>query len=260
MTTSNEIIQPQAIPDESEGSFSSSFAPSLKTTLEQDSSFSSFSSSNFPSYSPSLMKTALSFPEDEDKEESHIPSFSPSLKTSLIHPDPDKDSHTPSFSASTNTTLEKYSDVNKDSHTPSYSPSLQTKSPQGSFEYSYNTSVSPSMQTTPPQESPVARKESYSPSTIPSLTKTQQSFTPSAIPMSLPTTVRPTIFLEFPTQPPSQNEYDDLKISLVIVSAPMLIIAGCFVWRWYHHRRFVNNFRDFETQAFSPNIADRDIL
>jgi len=75
---------------------------------------------------------------------------------------------------------------------------------------------------------------------------------------NFPTTSRPTMLLEYPTQPPHiQYEYEvNSRIALIVISVPVLLFSGCFLWRWYHHRKFERNYRDFEISAFSAYDHD----
>ena len=156
-----------------------------------------------------------------------------------------------SNSPSLKTNLQDSSNVNITSHTPSFSPSI-------SSVYSYNeteTSFSPS--SSPTEEDSLV--DSFNPSSMPSpISQWQQPTNPTADPINSPTTLRPTMLLEHPTQPPHiQYEYEiNFRIALVIIATPMLIIAGCFVRRWHNEKKFERSYRDFEISAFSTEDHD----
>jgi len=219
----------------------SSNSPSLKPTPKDSSNVKIQSHS--PSLSPSISSVEIS-PQPTTSAE--IKSNSPSLK-----PTPKDSSHAPSLSPSISS-VEKSSLPTTSVEISSNSPSLKP-TPKDSSNVdiqSYTPSLSPSI---PSVNSPIGTDfPSYSPSW-------QQPTNPNASPIYSPTTLRPTMLLEPPTMqaPNIKDEYDvNLGIALVVIATPMLIIAGCFLWRWYNERKFAQNYRDFEINAFSHADAD----
>jgi len=208
----------------SETNDSPSFSPSIKIAPSD--------STEMPSLKPTISSTRSDGSNTPSTTKEDISSSS--IPTSIL-----------SISSSMKTTPLGSIDQDKESYMPSFAPTVilgnntfPTPKPTRKKNHSRNPTTYSTSSTIPPTPEPTPKWKNHP------KPPTTDNF---------PTTTRPTAMLEFPTQPPHiQYEYEvNSRIALVVIAVPMLLFSGCFLWRWYHHKKFERSYRDFETSAFS---------